>query len=65
MTTMTPSIRQIPKLIFHDVDPGDPPPAPLSGLWMRWAERFGSGYFLLFFLVHQQFKSSRGHNFLL
>ena len=26
---MTPSIRQVPKLIFHDVDPGDPS-APLK-----------------------------------
>ena len=25
MTAMTPSIRQVPKLIFHYVDPGDPP----------------------------------------
>ena len=29
MTAMTPSIRQVPKLIFHDVDSGDPP-APLT-----------------------------------
>ena len=28
MTAMTPSIRQVPKPIFHDVDP---PPAPLKG----------------------------------
>ena len=29
MTAMTPSIRQVPKLIFHDVDPGELGPAPL------------------------------------
>ena len=28
---MTPSIRQVPKLIFHDVDPGDPPAPLISG----------------------------------
>ena len=32
MTTMTPSISQILKLIFHDLNPRDPgPPFPLKG----------------------------------
>ena len=33
MTAMTPSIKQVPKLIFHDVDPGDPP-CPLKRMSM-------------------------------
>ena len=46
MTAMTPSIRQVPKLIFHDVDPWTPP-CPLNNNYyniMNTVSHCHSGY---------------------
>ena len=60
MTTMTPSINKVFKLIFHDLTPRYPPPAPLGIYSFRIMK-----YYIIFKCIqlHDQIIVSKLHNF--